>query len=118
MPLLVVSLGEFGRHPVGSGAARWGQKALVSDHVRVANPPRRVSTVAQTSLVVQNACVILCGILFMLVFRFKIQLVELYNGWILVRSLIVDPSMPPPLFLFVYQVQPFNLNLYSGIDCR
>lgn len=54
-----------------------------------------VSTVAQTSLVVQNSCVILCGILLMVVFQFKSQLVELYNGWILVRSLIVDPSEPP-----------------------
>lgn len=40
---------------------------------------------AQTSLLVQNSCVILCGVLLMLVFQFKEQLVELYNGWILVR---------------------------------
>lgn len=71
------------------------QKSLVSDHVCIANLPHGVSTVAQTSLVVQNSCVILCGILLMVVFQFKSQLVELYNGWILVRSLIVDPSMPP-----------------------
>lgn len=39
--------------------------------------------VAQTSLVVQNFAVILCGILLMVVFQFKEQLAELYNGWIL-----------------------------------
>lgn len=62
----------------------------------MANLPHPASTVAQTSLVVQNSCVILCGILLMVVFQFKSQLLELYNGWILVRSLIVDPPMPPP----------------------
>lgn len=45
-----------------------------------------VSPVAQTSLLVQNSCVIVCGILLMVVFQFKEQLVQLYNGWILVRS--------------------------------
>ncbi|XP_037542765.1 solute carrier family 40 member 1 [Nematolebias whitei] len=39
--------------------------------------------VAQTSLLVQNSCVIVCGVLLMLVFHFKEQLSELYNGWIL-----------------------------------
>ncbi|KAK3568718.1 hypothetical protein QTP86_013869 [Hemibagrus guttatus] len=39
--------------------------------------------VAQTSLLVQNSSVILCGILLMLVFNFKDQLTHLYNGWLL-----------------------------------
>ncbi|XP_013881655.1 solute carrier family 40 member 1 [Austrofundulus limnaeus] len=39
--------------------------------------------VAQTSLLVQNSCVIVCGVLLMLVFHFKEQLSVLYNGWIL-----------------------------------
>ncbi|AWP12693.1 putative solute carrier family 40 member 1 [Scophthalmus maximus] len=39
--------------------------------------------VAQTSLLVQNSCVILCGILLMVVFHFKDELVHLYSGWIL-----------------------------------
>lgn len=42
--------------------------------------------VAQTSLVVQNSAVILCGILLMLVFQFKEQLTELYSGWLLVSA--------------------------------
>ncbi|MEQ2311295.1 hypothetical protein AMECASPLE_018351 [Ameca splendens] len=45
--------------------------------------------VAQTSLLVQNSCVILCGVLLMLVFHFKGQLVELYNGWILTTCYIL-----------------------------
>lgn len=65
------------------------QKSLVFDQISVPNVLRGVSTVAQTSLLVQNSCVILCGILLMVVFQFKEQLVELYNGWILVRSLAV-----------------------------
>lgn len=62
------------------------QKSVVSDQISVPNVGRGVSTVAQTSLLVQNSCVIVCGILLMVVFQFKEQLVELYNGWILVRS--------------------------------
>lgn len=58
----------------------------VSDHISVPNSGFGVSIVAQTSLLVQNSCVIVCGILLMVVFQFKEQLVELYNGWILVRS--------------------------------
>lgn len=56
----------------------------------------------------------------MVVFQFKSQLVELYNGWILVRYLVVEPSTHPDTagFLVVYQVQPFNLNHYFGIDYR
>lgn len=65
------------------------QKSLVFDQISVPNVLRGVSTVAQTSLLIQNSCVILCGILLMVVFQFKEQLVELYNGWILVRSLAV-----------------------------
>lgn len=41
-------------------------------------------SVAQTSLVVQNSAVILCGVLLMAVFQFKVQLTTLYNGWLLV----------------------------------
>lgn len=62
------------------------QKPVVFDQISVPNVLRGVSTVAQTSLLVQNSCVITCGILLMVVFQFKEQLVELYNGWILVRS--------------------------------
>lgn len=48
--------------------------------------------VAQTSLVVQNFAVILCGILLMVVFQLKEQIAELYNGWILVRLHFLDFS--------------------------
>lgn len=41
-------------------------------------------SVAQTSLLVQNCSVIVCGVLLMLVFHFKEQLTQLYNGWLLV----------------------------------
>ncbi|XP_028249033.1 solute carrier family 40 member 1 isoform X2 [Parambassis ranga] len=49
--------------------------------------------VAQTSLLVQNSCVIVCGILLMVVFQFKEQLVELYNGWILTTCYILVISI-------------------------
>ncbi|XP_030066148.1 solute carrier family 40 member 1 [Microcaecilia unicolor] len=39
--------------------------------------------VAQTSLIVQNASVIVCGIILMVVFLFKSQLVLMYHGWLL-----------------------------------
>nr|XP_033800908.1 solute carrier family 40 member 1-like [Geotrypetes seraphini] len=39
--------------------------------------------VAQTSLIVQNASVIVCGIILMAVFLFKAQLVSMYHGWLL-----------------------------------
>ncbi|XP_029461856.1 solute carrier family 40 member 1 isoform X1 [Rhinatrema bivittatum] len=39
--------------------------------------------VAQTSLIVQNASVIVCGIILMVVFLFKAQLVSMYHGWLL-----------------------------------
>ncbi|XP_054827074.1 solute carrier family 40 member 1 [Eublepharis macularius] len=45
--------------------------------------------VAQTSLIVQNACVILCGILLMMVFLFKTELVALYQGWLLTLCYIL-----------------------------
>ncbi|XP_019378628.1 PREDICTED: solute carrier family 40 member 1 isoform X1 [Gavialis gangeticus] len=45
--------------------------------------------VARTSLVVQNASVILCGIILMLVFLFKAQLLTLYHGWLLTLCYIL-----------------------------
>ncbi|KAM6464237.1 ferroportin isoform 1-T1 [Liasis olivaceus] len=45
--------------------------------------------VAQTSLIVQNASVILCGILLMIVFLFKTQLLNLYQGWLLTLCYIL-----------------------------
>ncbi|KFV59949.1 Solute carrier family 40 member 1, partial [Gavia stellata] len=45
--------------------------------------------VAQTSLVVQNASVILCGIILMIVFLFKAQLLTLYHGWLLTMCYIL-----------------------------
>ncbi|XP_062313441.1 solute carrier family 40 member 1 [Osmerus eperlanus] len=45
--------------------------------------------VAQTSLIVQNCAVILCGILLMVVFQFKEQLAEIYNGWVLTSCYIL-----------------------------
>lgn len=61
-----------------------------------------VSTVAQTSLVVQNSCVIVCGILLMLVFQFKEQLAELYSGWILVRLAFLSCSTLTCLALLIW----------------
>eukprot|EP00066_Takifugu_rubripes_P022735 XP_011612001.1 PREDICTED: solute carrier family 40 member 1 [Takifugu rubripes] len=63
--------------------------AIIGDWVD-RNPRLKV---AQTSLVVQNTCVILCGILLMVVFQFKSQLVELYNGWILTTCYILVISI-------------------------
>uniref|UniRef100_A0A3Q3XMG9 Solute carrier family 40 member n=1 Tax=Mola mola TaxID=94237 RepID=A0A3Q3XMG9_MOLML len=53
--------------------------AIIGDWVD-RNPRLKV---AQTSLVVQNSCVITCGILLMVVFQFRDELVALHNGWIL-----------------------------------
>ncbi|KAJ3592359.1 hypothetical protein NHX12_007486 [Muraenolepis orangiensis] len=53
--------------------------AIIGDWVD-RNPRLKV---AQTSLLVQNSCVIMCGILLMVVFQFKDQLAVMYNGWIL-----------------------------------
>lgn len=41
---------------------------------------------AQTSLVVQNVSVILCGIILMMVFLHKDELLTMYHGWVLVSS--------------------------------
>lgn len=49
--------------------------------------------VAQTSLIVQNSCVIVCGVLLMVVFHFKEELVGLYNGWILITCYILVISI-------------------------
>lgn len=59
--------------------------AIIGDWVD-RNPRLKV---AQTSLVVQNSCVIVCGVLLMVVFQFKEQLATLYNGWILTTCYIL-----------------------------
>ncbi|XP_034042764.1 solute carrier family 40 member 1 [Thalassophryne amazonica] len=59
--------------------------AIIGDWVD-RNPRLKV---ARTSLVVQNTCVIVCGILLMAVFHFKEQLVVLYSGWILTTCYIL-----------------------------
>ncbi|CAL8266257.1 unnamed protein product [Lota lota] len=59
--------------------------ALIGDWVD-RNPRLKV---AQTSLLVQNSCVILCGILLMAVFQYKDQLASMYNGWILTTCYIL-----------------------------
>lgn len=59
--------------------------AIIGDWVD-RNPRLKV---ARTSLVIQNSCVILCGLLLMAVFQFREQLVELYNGWILTTCYIL-----------------------------
>ncbi|XP_053571262.1 solute carrier family 40 protein member 1-like [Bombina bombina] len=58
--------------------------AIIGDWVDK-NPRLRV---AQTSLIVQNASVIVCGILLMLVFLFKTQLLSMYQGWLLTTCYI------------------------------
>ncbi|XP_006113394.2 ferroportin [Pelodiscus sinensis] len=45
--------------------------------------------VAQTSLIIQNSSVILCGIILMIVFLFKTQLMTLYYGWLLTMCYIL-----------------------------
>lgn len=59
--------------------------AIIGDWVDK-NPRLKV---AQTSLVVQNSAVILCGVLLMVVFQFKVQLSTLYNGWLLTTCYIM-----------------------------
>ncbi|XP_035250539.1 solute carrier family 40 member 1-like isoform X1 [Anguilla anguilla] len=59
--------------------------AIIGDWVDK-NPRLKV---AQTSLIVQNCSVILCGILFMVVFRFKTPLKELFDGWLLTSCYIM-----------------------------
>ncbi|XP_037343536.1 solute carrier family 40 member 1 [Pungitius pungitius] len=63
--------------------------AIIGDWVDK-NPRLKV---AQTSLLVQNSCVIVCGILLMVVFNFKEQLAELYNGWVLTTCYILVISI-------------------------
>ncbi|XP_066497265.1 solute carrier family 40 member 1 [Hoplias malabaricus] len=53
--------------------------AIIGDWVDK-NPRLKV---AQTSLLVQNLSVILCGVLLMVVFQYKEQLTVLYSGWLL-----------------------------------
>ncbi|XP_049629169.1 solute carrier family 40 member 1 isoform X1 [Suncus etruscus] len=45
--------------------------------------------VAQTSLVVQNVSVILCGIILMMVFLHKNELLTMYHGWVLTSCYIM-----------------------------
>ncbi|NXA41780.1 S40A1 protein, partial [Eudromia elegans] len=45
--------------------------------------------VAQTSLIVQNVSVILCGVILMVIFLFKTQLLTLYHGWLLTMCYIL-----------------------------
>ncbi|XP_020781094.1 solute carrier family 40 member 1 [Boleophthalmus pectinirostris] len=59
--------------------------AIIGDWVD-RNPRLKV---AQTSLIVQNSCVIVCGVLLMVVFHFKEQLAVMYNGWILTTCYIL-----------------------------
>uniref|UniRef100_A0ACB8FZK8 Uncharacterized protein n=2 Tax=Sphaerodactylus townsendi TaxID=933632 RepID=A0ACB8FZK8_9SAUR len=59
--------------------------AIIGDWVDK-NPRLKV---AQSSLIVQNACVILCGVLLMMVFLFKAELVALYQGWLLTLCYIL-----------------------------
>ncbi|XP_061697914.1 solute carrier family 40 member 1 [Syngnathoides biaculeatus] len=63
--------------------------AIIGDWVD-RNPRLKV---AQMSLVIQNSCVIVCGILLMVVFSFKQQLVEIYNGWLLTVCYILVISI-------------------------
>ncbi|KTF73109.1 hypothetical protein cypCar_00036597 [Cyprinus carpio] len=58
--------------------------AIIGDWVDK-NPRLKV---AQTSLVVQNSAVILCGVLLMAIFQFKEQLTILYSGWLLTTCYI------------------------------
>ncbi|XP_063804747.1 solute carrier family 40 member 1 isoform X1 [Pseudophryne corroboree] len=53
--------------------------ALIGDWVDK-NPRLRV---AQTSLIVQNVSVIICGIILMVVFLYKEELLSMYQGWLL-----------------------------------
>ncbi|XP_054944996.1 ferroportin isoform X2 [Physeter macrocephalus] len=45
--------------------------------------------VAQTSLVIQNVSVILCGIILMMVFLHKKELLTMYHGWVLTSCYIL-----------------------------
>ncbi|XP_051938595.1 solute carrier family 40 member 1 [Hippocampus zosterae] len=63
--------------------------AIIGDWVD-RNPRLKV---AQTSLIVQNSCVMTCGIILMVVFQFKEQLMEVYNGWLLTVCYILVISI-------------------------
>nr|QNR87388.1 ferroportin 1 [Hemibarbus labeo] len=63
--------------------------AIIGDWVDK-NPRLKV---AQTSLVVQNSAVILCGVLLMAVFQFKEQLSVMYDGWLLTTCYIMVISI-------------------------
>ncbi|XP_077435732.1 solute carrier family 40 member 1 [Vanacampus margaritifer] len=63
--------------------------AIIGDWVDK-NPRLKV---AQTSLIAQNTCVMACGIILMVVFRFKEQLMEVYNGWLLTACYILVISI-------------------------
>ncbi|KAM4025295.1 ferroportin isoform 2-T2 [Anomaloglossus baeobatrachus] len=45
--------------------------------------------VAQTSLIVQNICVIICGMILMVVFLYKTELLSMYQGWLLTLCYIL-----------------------------
>ncbi|XP_062969376.1 solute carrier family 40 member 1 isoform X1 [Cynocephalus volans] len=59
--------------------------AIIGDWVDK-NPRLKV---AQTSLVVQNVSVILCGIILMIVFLYKNELLTMYHGWVLTSCYIL-----------------------------
>ncbi|XP_075036119.1 ferroportin isoform X1 [Mixophyes fleayi] len=59
--------------------------ALIGDWVDK-NPRLRV---AQTSLIVQNVSVIICGIILMVVFLYKAELLSMYQGWLLTLCYIL-----------------------------
>ncbi|XP_018431657.1 PREDICTED: solute carrier family 40 member 1-like [Nanorana parkeri] len=59
--------------------------AIIGDWVDK-NPRLRV---AQTSLIVQNVSVIICGIILMLVFLYKNDLLSMYHGWLLTLCYIL-----------------------------
>uniref|UniRef100_A0A8C5Q9S2 Solute carrier family 40 member n=1 Tax=Leptobrachium leishanense TaxID=445787 RepID=A0A8C5Q9S2_9ANUR len=59
--------------------------AIIGDWVDK-NPRLRV---AQTSLIVQNVSVIICGIILMVVFLYKTHLLSMYQGWLLTACYIL-----------------------------
>ncbi|XP_040295673.1 solute carrier family 40 member 1 isoform X2 [Bufo bufo] len=59
--------------------------AIIGDWVDK-NPRLKV---AQTSLIVQNVSVIICGIILMVVFLYKTELLSMYQGWLLTLCYIL-----------------------------
>ncbi|XP_068920637.1 ferroportin [Petaurus breviceps papuanus] len=59
--------------------------AIIGDWVDK-NPRLKV---AQTSLIVQNVSVIMCGVILMMVFLHKVDLLTMYNGWVLTSCYIL-----------------------------